>query len=376
MEAPVEPIRSPASARSVLTAVGVAFAVVALLLARGGAEPAGPGRRTASDPSPTSPELPNGILVYAAPAGRGASRLWLWDLTERVVRRGPLIPRPAELTNIASPGYGWIGLTATAPGGGQQALALDALGPGARAGRIGAGEVVAWTRGGGSVVLVDQGRVRGRCTRDVRVTVIHLDVDGSEVVLDRPLCGEVTAVGRTSLGHFAGLVGPDGADIVGLGYQDAGVLLQDHRLLGVSPGGEMLVSSTGSGGSALVYEQFRGRPVRYVVGGVPFAIDRVLAYGPGSAEALVVGHAGDERGVWSVSLRPDDRKPLEPTELAPGEGAAAWAAYASDGTAFVLVGARLSIAHDGDLVELQPPDGAPALHGPIVWILREPLTRL
>jgi hypothetical protein len=368
----VEPIRAPASPRAALAVVGAVFTIVVLLLGRG-AETTDPNTRPRS-PSPSF-AMPNGILAYAAPAGGGASRLWLWDLTEGVARRGPLIPRPLELNTIASPGYGWIGITTAAPGGGERAAALDALGPRARAQQLGSADLVTWTRGGASVVLVDQGAVRGRCERNVRVTVVHLDVEGSEVVLNRPLCGDVAAVGRTTLGHFAGLVGPDGADIVGLGYQDAGVLLEDHRLLGISPGGEMLVSSTASGGSALVYQQFQGRPVPYVAGDVPFGIDRVLAYGPGSTEALVVGHAADERGVWSVSLRPDERPVIEPARLATG-GASAWGAYASDGTPFVLLGGQLSIVRDGALVPLDLPPGAPTPRGPIVWILREPLTEL
>ena len=376
MRAPIGPIRSPASAGSVAVAAAVAFGVVLLLLGRGASEPADrAGRDPAVSPSVTG--LPGGILVYASRPGGGVSRLWLWDLGSGDVRRGPVIPAPLELTNIASPGFGWIGLTSSGRDGTLEAATLDDLGSSERAERLGTADLVTWTDGGASVVLVDQGPAVGGCRRDVRITAVHLDVEGSEVVLDRAICGHVDAVGRTSLGYFAELAGPAGIDVVGLGYRDAGVLLEEHELLGISPGGEMLVSPTASGGSALAYEQFRGAPVPYVVGGEPFTIDRVLAYGPGSIEALVLGRAGDgDRGVYSLALRHDDRPSIAPRRLADARGAPAWAAYARDGTAFVLLGSRVWILREGRLAPLELPTGAPTPRGPLVWIQREPLTEL
>jgi hypothetical protein len=355
---------------------GVVFTVVLLLLTRGATGPDEPSR---SDDASSSDASLDGILVYPAPTGDGASRLWLWDLAAGRVRRGPLVPDPLELTNVASPGYGWIGLTSTARDGSLEAATLDALGPSARAERVGTGDLITWTRAGGSVVLVEERSGTVGCRRHVRITAVHLDVEGSEVVLDRAICGTVDAIGRTTLGYFAGVVGPAGVDIVGLGYRDAGVLLEDHELLAISPGGELLVAPASRPGdppraSALVYEQFRGRPVPYVVGGRAFRIAEVLAFSPGSVEALILGGPGRELGLWSVPLQRDGFAvgPVEVTEVGPR----ASAAYASDGTAFVLVGAQLSVLRGNDLQPLDVPGGAPAPRGPIVWIQREPLTRL
>jgi hypothetical protein len=48
------------------------------------------------------------------------------------------------------------------------------------------------------------------------------------------------------------------------------------------------------------------------------------------------------------------------------------AAYANDGTAFVLTGGRLWHLRDHRLTELDLPEGAPHPDGPLAWIVREP----
>lgn len=383
-----EPVRRTTSLRAVVAVAATAFGIVLVLLLRGGPDPLDPPGVLAS-PSPAG--LPNGILVYAAPAGEGAARLWLWDLVANEVRRGPLVPEPISLHNVGSPGYGWIGVTAAAPDGGREAAVLDLLDAAARADLIGSADAVSWTREGATTVLVDQSPAAGGCRREVRVVAVHVDVEGSEVLLDDEVCGEVVSVGRTSLGYFATRLRPGGADIVGLGYRDAGVVLEGHALLGISPGGEMLVTP-GRGvpgqseapdgapsdvtGPALLFEQFGGDPVPYVVRGDAFTIHRILAYGPGSVEALVLGRPrGEDPGVWWIPLRATDERSLEPIRLGSADGSTA-AAYAADGTAFVLSGVRLWVVRDDRLMPLDLPEGAPFPRGPIVWVLREPLTEL
>ncbi|HET8766314.1 MAG TPA: hypothetical protein VFM86_03225, partial [Pedococcus sp.] len=385
------PARSATSVRAAMAVVGIAFGVVVVLLVRGGSEPLGPPVAEAS-PSPAA--LTNGIVVYAAPADEGAARLWLWDLAGDVVRRGPLVPQPDGLVNVGSSGYGWIGITTTFTEGMRQAAVLDSFDPGAAAERVGFGDIVAWTREGRTVVLVDRGPIGPGCRREIEVVAIHVAGEGSEGLFDEAICGDVRSVGRTSLGFFATLHRPDGADIVGLGYRDAGVVLPGHALIGISPGGEMLVTPAGGsipGGSdvpepdppptevrgpASLFSQFGGRPQAYLVGGEPFIVDRVLAYAPGSVEALVVGRpVGREPAAWALPLHPDAQGSLEPVRLGPIDGFTS-AAYAADGTAFVVTGVRLWVVRDDRLMPLHLPDDAPLPRGPVVWVLREPLTQL
>lgn len=383
------PIRSATSLRAVVAVAVIAFGLVGALLVAGAPRP----RPTDAATSPSPAGLTNGILVYAAPAGEGAARLWLWDLTADVVRRGPLVPEPLGLHTVGSPGYGWVGITADAGDGRGEAVVLDSLERDARGRTIGTADVVTWTREGRSVVLVERRALRDGCRRRITIDAVHVDADGSEDLLDAAVCGDVPSVGRTSLGYFATRQRPGGADVIGLGYRDAGVVLADHALVGISPGGEMLVtpaSSLGSGsapagsdpppvdvrGPALLFDQFGGLPHRYLVEGAPFVVDRVLAYSPGSLEALVLGRrSGGEAGVWSIPLRPDERGRLEPIRLGPADGFTA-ASYAADGTAFVLTAVRLWVVRDERLMPIDLPPTAPVPLGPIVWVLREPLTQL
>ena len=52
------------------------------------------------------------------------------------------------------------------------------------------------------------------------------------------------------------------------------------------------------------------------------------------------------------------------------------AAYAADGTAFVVTGGRLWEVRDHRMEPLDLPEGSPAPTGPVAWIVREPLTEL
>jgi hypothetical protein len=386
-------VRAPASARAVLASVAAVFGVILLLLALGSPEPVRP---PAPAPTPSAGGGPGGILVYASPDGSGASRLGLWDLARNRVREGPLIRDPVELVNVRSPSYGWLGVTTDLGDGVREAAVLDSLGPDSLARTIGAGEVVTWAREGGSVILVERGPLLDACRRRVRIVAVHLDKEGREVVVDRETCGDVPTVGRTSLGYFVTWQRPGGADvvdsdIVGAGYDDAGLLLRDHALLSISPGGDMLVTPwrrasrdrpAGSDpapvqirGEAFVFSMFGGPPQPIRVSGVPLLVDRVLAYAPGATRALVVGRVGGrEPGLWEVPLD-GGADPGAPRFLGSARRAT-WACYAADGTAFVVSGGRVWTSRGDGLVPLELPAGAPAPGGPIAWILREPLADL
>jgi hypothetical protein len=217
-------------------------------------------------------------------------------------------------------------------------------------------------------------------------------------VLRETICGDVLSVGRTSIGHFLTRLDPGGVDVVGAGYTDAGVLLPDHGLIAVSPGGDMIVTPSadlpstdpasvegGTGrrvptihvtGRASLYAQFRGPPVPFLVGGVPLRVHKVLAYGPGASVALVIGWVGDGRpGLWELPLLVSRDGSIQPRLVGSNDGFT-FAAYAADGTAFVATGGRLYILRDHVLQLVDAPDGAPTPAGPLAWIAQEPITDL
>jgi hypothetical protein len=230
------------------------------------------------------------------------------------------------------------------------------------------------------------------------VSAAHVDRPGRDRVLRGALCGEVLSVGRTSIGHYLTRLGPGGVDVVGVGYIDAGVLLPDHGLIAVSPGGDMIVTpsadllSTGPApaegetgrrvptirvtGRASLYAQYRGPPTPYLVSGVPLWVDRVLAFDPGASVALVVGRVGDDRpGLWELPLLVSGDGSIQPRKVG-SDGGYTFAAYANDGTAYVATGGWLYILRDHVLRLFLVPEGAPTPAGPLAWIAQEPITDL
>jgi hypothetical protein len=367
----------------VAAAVAV-FGVLALAIAVGGRAPED-RREGAASPSAADPT--NGILVYALADGEGAARLWLWHLPDGDVTKGPLIPAPLELVNVRSPGYGWIAFTSDLGNGIHEASVLESLDPDAEADPVGRGELVAWGRDGGTAIFVDRGPLLGNCRRRIVIDAVNLDIGGGERVFDGTICGDVLSVGRTSLGYVLTRERPGGADVVGAGYDDSGILLADHGLIAVSPGGDMLVTPSSQflpaadaeaavAGEASYFTQFGGRPVPYVARDAPLRVDRVLGYSPGSAYALVVGNQpGEQPGLWEVPLGVVRTEPRVPRFVRAVKGTTT-AAYAGDGTAFVVTGGRLWALHDHRMEPLDVPEGAPTPTGPLAWIVREPLTEL
>lgn len=382
------------SPRSVFAVVGTTFFVILVLLSQGGAEP----EQRRAEPTPSVRDDPAGFLIYSVRDGAGSSRLWRWDLATNDVRRGPMIPQPVELVNVRSPSYGWLAMTSDLGDGMFEAAVLDSLEVGAEPQPLGRGAIVTWARQGETALLVERGAMREGCRREVSVAAVHVDRPGRERVFDGTVCGDVLSVGRTSVGHFLTRLGPGRVDVIGTGYRDAGVLLPDHGLIAVSPGGEMLVTPSADllpaelpplqsgtardvapipvAGRASLYSQFTGPPVPYLVDGAPLRVDKVLAYSPGARAALVVGRLGDDPpGLWELPL------------LAPGDGSSpprlvgsadgfTFAAYTNDGTAYVVSGGWLFILREHLLKRLDAPEGAPTPAGPLAWIVQEPITDL
>jgi len=383
----LRPVRAPTSVRAALAIVLVTFAAIVVAITAGGPE----RRRLVSVPTPSS-EGTAGILVYSVSDGSGAARLWLWHLQTGDVNEGPLIREPLELVTVRSPGYGWVAFTSDLGNGIEEAAVFDSFAPDAEAEPIGSGDMVAWAREGGTTILVDRGPLLDGCRRRVMIVAVNVDREGGESVLDETICGDVLSVGRTSLGYFVtterrGVADVVAADVVGAGYDDAGVLLADHGLIAIAPGGEMLVTPSSEflpmsgedvpiAGAAWYFRQFGGRAVPYLVDGIPLRVDRVLAYAPDAVQALAIGRLpGEDPGLWELPLGVGGDGPRTPRSVGVTTGPTA-ASYAADGTAFVVTGGRLWEVRHHRMEPLDLPEGAPAPTGPLVWIVREPLTDL
>lgn len=369
--------------------VGVVFALLAFLLTRGGGPGAEPRRDSLASPALRS----SGVLVYAAPDGQ-ETRLWRWNLLTGMVSKGPLIREPLALVNVGSPADGGLGLTSDLGNGKQEALILDSLDPDAVVTPLGRADFITWARQGTSAIFVDRGPLLDGCRREVSVFVQQVRVEGTDVVMHDTICGDVLSAGRTSVGYFLTEQGLGRVDVVGEGYPDAGVLLEGYGVIAISPGGDMLVTPgtefapaivptrpvtgdydpppTWIAGQAFAYRQFRGPPVPYLVRGVALQVDEVLGYAPGDTTALVMARLGGDRpGLWELPLGVARVGSTTARYVADVGGVTA-AAYASDGSAFVVTEGRLWLLRDHRLTPLDVPGGAPLPNGPMAWVAREP----
>jgi hypothetical protein len=244
------------------------------------------------------------------------------------------------------------------------------------------------------VLLVERGPLLDRCTRLIDVTAVDVGQPGAETVLRERICGDVLSVGRTSVGYFMTLLGSGDVNVMGVGYEDAGILLRHHGVIDVAPGGEMLVTPATEflpeqpvaggadappiavAGEASRYRLFGGMPVDLLPDAAPLRIERVLAYADGGSRALVIGRQGrDAAALWEVPLVIAATEPAIPRFVLQIRGSTA-ATYASDGTAFVLTASRLWHLGEDRLTALALPEGSPTPDGPIAWIVREPITGL
>ena len=365
--------------------------MLAFFLMRGGGPDAEP--RGVSPSSPARVRS-SGLLVYAAPDRQGTTRLWRWNLRTGMVAKGPRIREPLALVNVGSPNDGLLGLTSDVGNGTRKAMVLDSLDAGASTTSLGRADFVTWVRQGTSAIFVDRGPLLDGCRREIAVFVEQVGVEGKEVVMHDTICGDVLSAGRTSIGYFLTEQGLGRVDVVGEGYPDAGVLLEGYGVIAISPGGDMLVTPdtaflptivptrpvTGDydpppswiAGPAFAYRQFRGPPVPYLVRGVALRVDDVLGYAPGGRTALVIGRLGGDRpGLWELPLGVERVESTTPRYVADVGGVTA-AAYASDGSAFVVTEGRLWLLRDHRMTPLDVPEGAPVPSGPLAWIAREP----
>lgn len=371
--------------------VGVVFAVLAFLLTRGGGPDIEPMRVS---PSPPARQQSGGLLVYAGPVGQGATRLWRWNLLTGTVAKGPLIREPISMVKIGSAEDGLLGLTSDLGNGVHEAVVLDSLDPGDEVASLGQADIVIWAREGAAAVFVDRGPLLDGCRREISVSVVHVGVERRDVVMHDTICGDILSAGRTSIGYFLTKQGLGRVDVVGEGYPDAGVLLEDYGVIAISPGGDMLVTPgaeflpaivptrpvTGDydppplwiAGRAFAYRQFSGPPVPYVVQGAALRVDEVLGYAPGETTALVIGRLGGDRpGLWELPLGVARVESTTARYVAEVGGFTA-AAYANDGTAFVVTEGRLWGLRNHRLTPIDVPEGAPEPNGPLAWIVREP----
>ncbi len=375
-EVPVAPDGAPTPrgrARGVASFVAVALVAVAI---GGWLAAQAPGR--SGDAVAPPPGL-TGTLVYAVDRGDGTSALWRWDLVSGELRRGPLVPSPAELIDAYGANPGWVGVTSRVAGGGLQASVLRFLEPDDRPVRLIGGDRIAWDGRGMTVAALRDGSLVDGCLQHVTIDLVRLATLDRDRQYERDrLCGRVTTIGRASLVTFFTLRRDGRTDVYFAGVH-AHRILRDHTMVSVSPTSDLLVvptpgeSDTYGGAEVLggdVSLFFRGLgdtgPIAYGTPGRPFALERVLAWTIDSLSVIAEGRWGELTGLFVLDGGAGDG--LDPPHfLGPSSGLAS-AAFSERGDAFVVDDSTLSYIRDGALIPMRLPADAPPPDGPIVWI--------
>jgi hypothetical protein len=327
-----------------------------------------------------------GTLVYAVPDGPALSQLWRWDLATGQVRRGPRVPRVAELVNADGADFGWVGVTSVLADERLQAGVLRFLGPNDRVTPILKGDLVSWGPRGDSVVAVRRGPVRPVCRRRVSIVWAKLVPALRErQYLEPNLCGDVLSVGRDENITYFTLQRGRRVGVVYAGVRTVHAVLDGDALVSVSAASDLLVVdgyafvAAGKGplrpdggpnaitGASLFFRGLdQADPIPFGTGGQPFALDRVLGWSPDALTALVTGRLGSHEGIFELDAGPKSGI-RAPRFVGAGPGLP-YATYTNEGTAIVLTGQGLFVDEHGSLVPLAPPADAPAPSGPIVWI--------
>jgi hypothetical protein len=229
------------------------------------------------------------------------------------------------------------------------------------------GRHVAFDASGTSAVSVREGPQTRGCNNVVTVDVREIAVGVAQRQFQSRTCAFVLSVARASGTTYLSLVRGDRLSIDFVGYRVLHQILAGHKLESVSSANDMLVVP-GQGQAARLF--FRGTgaldPIPIASGVLPLELAFVLAWSSDASTALVVGQVGQQVGIYEVLVGPGT-SPRVPTFVTSVPDRA-WAAYAADGTAFIVSGGRMFALRDGRVSFLPMPGGAPAPDGPVIWL--------
>ncbi len=311
-----------------------------------------------------------GTVVYAAADRHGRQRLWRLDLGTGEVVTGPTVPTASALHMATSAGPDWVGVDSPDGRGRVRVLLLPGMEPSVEPRLLGRGDLAAWAPFGGTVAIArHEGKAGNPCGRLV-VSVIGVQLGFGGRVFETDACVELAALGRDQVITYLELVQQGRPSLAYVG--ESGVphdILHGYKMVSASPSADFLVTSdrpTARG--AALFWRGRGSPVALGDERHPLILRSVVAWALDGSRALVVGRLGDRRGLFEIAAGPGtDGERRVPTFVGPS-GAGVAAAYAEDGTAFVVERGRLMRYAGGTLSEVPLPDGAPPPFGPLGWV--------
>jgi hypothetical protein len=376
--------RRAALARAGAIASVIALAVAAVALGIG-------SKRRPSEGSTPALDV-TGRFVYASQGPGNTQRLVVWTPASDSFAEGPRVGEATQIVSADSVLPGWIGVTVRLPDGSLRAEVLRSLDRTVKPTPVATGDIIYWEPGGSSVISVRRAPAAGH---HLSVRVLQSMVGTGTTYqrfVDPTLRGDVMSVGAGGKppSIYFTLLRDGKVSILRVDSGGVRTVLRGFALLDVSPAGDRLIVpgsdlSLGNdipgarapqplpalhsviGPTFFVPEGQTSLTIPYGSEAGDLVIQRMMAWAPDAASALVAGPLGDRSGIWELGTTPSSRS-RPPTYVSPiASTSTTWATYASGDTPVIETGGRIWVFRDGERIALPLPTGAPAPSGPILW---------
>jgi hypothetical protein len=323
-----------------------------------------------------------GVIVYASSVDRSRSRIWVWNLVDGSVEKGPLVRHPLELVDASLAHPGWIGVTSALPREREEASVLLFQQPLVRAAPVRRGRLVAWSQGGQTVTVADQGA--GVDCKQLSVWTHEFTLGTSDTRYRGPACGELFSLASSPSSAYVTLVRYGGATVSFVGLGTLHPVLEDHVLLSVSVADDLVVVPTSAVGPTpastdapkpglrLFYRSpLHDPPIVVGVGDENFYPEKVLAWSGDGSHVYVLGTVGGhDRGIYAIEVGPGNdphERKRQPTLIAATDADDVRAAVLGDGQLILVLDRQVYVARSDGLQQLSLPPEAGLIDGPLVW---------
>jgi hypothetical protein len=331
--------------------------------APGPAEPAGPVGAT-----PSFGGSPTGRLAFVAgdPGAAGRDRLWVLDLATGAAVRGPAVDGVDEI-HAAGPVNDWVVLVGR---DGRQMVGWLIRDPAGRAApaEVARGDLVSVSTDGNALLTALIERVRSATCRDASYELRRVELSTSTektAFRGRLSCG--TLVGATLLGSDVPVIDvlhQGASEIHLLQPGDPQVLFRGLALEAASASGLLLLREDRT--RELLTWPGGGTPRPLVTGSVTVP-DRILASSGDGRYVVLDGTIDDAEGTWIADAAAGTAEPFPPPGY-PFTDEVVGAAFAGDGTLYVVAGDRILASAGTSVFPVSLPSGVPPPIGPIAWL--------
>jgi hypothetical protein len=322
-------------------------------------------------PQGTAAANGTGLHGYLLSAARESDdiRLWVWDLAAGTARPGPVLAGlPEQLVYVYLDEGGWVGVTTPTDSHTRTASIVRYLGTTDRAIPVATGRLISWVPGE-SYVSVVRSAALGGCRQRVTISTWFVTSRREERRFNGIVCGEPTAFARDRLAAYLTVEREGLPTTWQVGNGSLLPTLPNHRLLGMSGQGDLLVQGARSSSGLELFSPPPSprSPIPLGIAGEPLHPNRVLGWSARGDRAFVLGTHRDVHGIFQVAIDPlaQERGPQLVLTTAAID---VQAAPTTEGDLYLATDGAISLFRDGQIFSIAAPFGAPKPVGPLLWV--------